>query len=1458
MNNKTMMMLLVAVCCVLPVKAQRKTDVLDRGLVAVPTGSTSGSTTNFVSWRRTAEEYYNTTYNLYRDSIRIATGLTKSSYDDPRGTTSSSYQVAAVVNGVEQTRSAAITPWKQYVYKLGVRCPTGYIDIPLAKVYDRSTPAKDVTAHYEPNDAEMADLNGDGDLEIIIKRLNVIDAGSVDANGNSKDLYATNSKEFVVIDAYDVNWQTGAATLLWRIDCGPNMVSMNSTEINIIAYDWDGDGKAEVVLRGADDMIVYGSNGQTKLYTIGVAGANYRSSMTSHTDAQYAWTKDGPEYLIYMNGLTGTLYQQMEYPLKRLESGETNLNNAWGDGYGHRSTKHFLGAPVLDGRNASLFLARGIYTRHKMIAMDLNKSTHKWSTRWTWSNNTKGSKWYGQGNHNYIIADVDWDGRDEIIYGSMCIDDNGKGLSTTGLGHGDAMHCSDFDPYRHGQEVFACNEDHPNMNYRDATTSKIYYRSVGSKDDGRAIMANLTKNYPGCIGRSVNTDLISSVTDNVAFTAPTDDGNALHWGNLNFRIYWDGDLCSEILDSPGTAKEAAIYDADDGRLFTSSGCNLNNDSKNNPCFQGDIIGDWREEIVVRCGTNLRVYTSGMSTSYNIPTLWHDHQYRQAMVWQMMAYNQPPHTSFFLGEMEGYTVAPPPYSMTGRTEITSGGTIGTDSNGKHVILCNTGNMSATIANGAQPAVITVNAPTWVQGNDGGVINTTTYTHSLNGSPLSGATCLTKQGDGVLNLVNATHTNTGKTEIWAGTLNFDGTLAASPVTLHRHTTLNTDGGGFPAGITMEYGATLNVGGAASGKVGTVQTGTLSMGYGARVVLDYNGTDNTQHDWLNATTLKLDVSKVGVAAWEDFGPQYIVPVIQLRFKNTLPNGIYPIGNVEKVIGDISKVRIESTGIAASAITLVHQDGQLCFEVGGLPAANAPTFALSGMNACDLSSIYPNLPGSSNSYLPVVTINRTKTENATPVLSATFTALDGTVTNLGREGTTKFLEENYESATGVGDWVFGCTGTLITGNATYGNHVSIASENSSGNRRSYKTFYTTGENPYGDAKTYTVEFDALFHRTNTGNVNELVLFGEGAAMPAINTYFNNASSNYLFRLTGGANNTNYGVDGKSETASIGDAWCHYTITIDRQARTVKYTVKSGGVTKLSGSYTANNEANMNVQGIGITLGRAWSYAYIDNIVVQSEGVDLSTYAFTQPGTLTVTATLDEEAGYGPATASYVADIPYKCLYESPDYNTIPVASAAEVLGSDLWYTNENTSVDARGWTRFANWANITYAFAINRVNSANETMYVDQDKKLWVDYTGSQQALHLVEGYGLAQSGGSTFHAINMGDERAILYHRYDFSLGKDANIMEAYFQGKEEGTYDYEIGNGALQKFAAYVPIEALWGDVNHDGNVSISDITLIVDYILGNSNNVVFEETDLNQDGIVSIADITLLVDHILGM
>lgn len=881
-------------------KAQRHTDQLGRGLVAMPAASG-----NFVSWRRQANELYGVTYNLYRGSTKIASGLSVTNYNDTGGNSGSTYQVEVVVNGVAQaqTKCDAVGLWSDYYYSVSMT-HNGYLDIALAKVYDRG--GNDVTANYSPNDAEMADLDGDGELEIIVKRLNTYDASTAQTG----KLYPEESTQFVVIDAYDVNWQTGAASLMWRIDCGPNMVSLNSTEIDIIAYDWDEDGKAEVVLRGADNMKVLGADGKTLKYNIGDMSVNTRNTFSTD-DAQYAWTHTGAEYLLYLNGATGELYQQMDYPLKRLESSESSLKTAWGDDYGHRSSKYFFGAPFLDGRHASLFLARGIYTRHKMMAMDLNKASHQWSERWSWNCNNSDSPWYGNGYHNYIIADVDEDGRDEIVYGSMVIDDNGKGLSTSGYGHGDAQHVGDFDPYRKGLEFFGCLEENPywGSNYRNATTSEVYYKYTHTEDDGRAMMGNFSNAYPGCLGRSVGSGLISSVKDVEVVpraTADANSGNALFWSHLNFRIFWDGDLRDEILDSPGTAREAAVYDYESGRLFTSDGCNMNNDSKNNPCFQGDIIGDWREEIIVRCGANLRVYTTGYGTEYSLPCLWYDHQYRQAMVWQMMAYNQPPHPSFFVGEMEGITQAPPPLTNTGRTEIANGGSI-TSANTTPVMLCETNNMTVSVGDGAAPGVVFVNTPSWVQGTDengttgtkvktdGSIgatnlpsIETTTYRHTLTGNAFTGSTSLVKQGDGLLVLPDVTETYTGNTDVWAGSLAFSGTLSSSPVWMNRHTSLY----GAPTiskSLTMEYGSTFypsaaGVTDALTASYANANISTLNMHEGSRMVFQIDPA-SSQSDQVNIGTLNLR-TRSG-EAWENYGPEYLKPVIQIVANSSLGYG-------------------------------------------------------------------------------------------------------------------------------------------------------------------------------------------------------------------------------------------------------------------------------------------------------------------------------------------------------------------------------------------------------------------------------------------------------------------------------------------------------------------------------------------------------------------------------------------
>lgn len=1193
--NKAKLLFLALVLTVIgeTVYAQRFTDSLDRGLVAVPTGSSGNSTTNLVSWRRLAEEYYGVTYNLYRDGARIALGLSKTSYNDTSCSNASSYQVAAVVNGVEQTKCDAVKPWTQYVYKLGTnRTSTGFLDIPLAAVYDRN--GADVSEHYEPNDAEMADLDGDGQLEIIVKRLNTWDAGTALSANNDKIYPQTNTTEFVVLDAYDVNWQTGAAKLLWRIDCGPNMVSLNSTEIDIVAYDWDEDGRAEVLLRGADNMIVYGPDGKTRLYTIGDMNVNTRNTFSTN-DSQYAWTHTGAEYLIYMNGLTGALYQKMDYPLPRLESGESNLKTAWGDDYGHRSSKYFIGAPFLDGRHASLFLGRGIYTRHKFIAMNLDRSSHQWSERWRWNCKTSGSAWYGNGYHNFVIADVDEDGRDEIVYGSMVIDDNGHGLSTTGLGHGDSQNVGDLDPFRRGLEFFGCLEDKPGFNYRNATTGQIYYRHSTGSDDGRSLAANLSNSYPGSMGRSVSSGMLSCVTDQFV----SDLQNFVGWGDLNFRIYFDGDLCSEILNSPGTAKEAKVEKPGTGRLFTSSGCNMNNDSKNNPCFQGDIIGDWREEIVLRCGRNLRVYTTGIGTDYAIPTLWHDHQYRQAMVWQMMAYNQAPYTSYFLGEMEGFTVAPPPLTNTGRIEVADGATIGDEHAGQHVLLAATSDATVTVEANASPFILTVNTPTWVQGHDDNQqITTTTYTHTLKGGPFTGKMRLVKQGDGILIFPNATHTFTNPTDVWAGTLVSDGTFTRSAVTLHRFARLESRGGTFSRGITMEYGSELHPGG--PDQVGTLSTTSLVMNYGARLVMDVYSCQEA--DQINLTT-RLTIKKV---SWQN-GPKYLAPVLHI-VQHTggswpLPSGTYVLGNVKALTGSLSDLVVE--GLEGIAYELKYENQQLLLVVGDgqEPAAVCPepTVAETQLTATDEGILLPTVSLKANSF----SLNG---KTVTPSLTATFTDLQGRSEEVE---SSVFYTEDYEQATAVSGWVSG------------GAQLSIGTDHSryflinTGQTNTRYAYTELGVN-VGTCKEYLIDFDLAMRTGNTDPI-EFCVMSRGGKRPSQswdNYAAINSNENMLFDLTAQKSTTTYTLNGTSATTNLAsDTWYHYSLRVNQEKRTVAWSISNGA----SGTFALPSGTSTQVDGFYIVAGRYQSLFRLDNVRISTP--DLTSYTFDRPGTLTVRA---------------------------------------------------------------------------------------------------------------------------------------------------------------------------------------------------------------------------------------------
>lgn len=916
-----------------PANAQRKTDALDRGLVAV-----TQSSGVFLSWRVQADEYYDVKYNIYRNGALVAQNLAVSNYTDTGGNASSTYTVAAVKNGIVGSQCSSVTPWAKQ-----------YLEIPVSNVQARNgvtvwkqRDPSSAMANYTINDISLGDVDGDGKVDFIVKRKNQTD---------QDNLFPTNNYQmFCQIECYASSINYGR---LWWIDCGPNICYGADEQWDAVAFDWNEDGACEVLYRGGANTVIHHADGSTE--TIGNTSENIRSGIT-HT-ANMTFSNAGEEWLMYINGKTGYTYDVISYPLPRGNASD------WGDSYGHRSSKYFMGAPYLDGVNPYIFLGRGIYTKIDACTYRVNKSTNKlYKVGNTWHSYTN-SGWYGQGNHNFSIADVDEDGSDEIIYGSMVLDfhtgDNSiHGCSSTSLGHGDASHTGDLDPFRPWLETFACNEEKPCNNFRNAATCEIYARTVGSSDDGRCMAGNFTNEYPGGIGASTGSGIIPLSYIQPSPTSPTYiSGMSNNWNAqtpypmaLNWRIYWDGDLLSETINGPGSNESYLYVDKLGSRIYDTGHGNYEtaciNGTKKNPCATGDILGDWREEIVMRSADNrfIRVYTTVTPTTHRLPSLWYDHQYRQAMVWQTEGYNQPPHPSFFVGELEGLTQAPPPLTWTNRTGIGNGGTISTSYNNKDVLVWPDGNgseYSVAIASGAKPSTVYLNSRTTIEGGDR--VNYTETKHTwdrirLTGNALSGSTNVCKQGSSAAHLPYVTHTHTGKTDVWQGALICYGSISNSPVWANRCTELFlgcalSGSTSYYKSVEMEYGSALYICDhskttpyTTNNGYGHMNVGTMTLKEGSRVVFDINGTNNASGDKLGITTLN-----VRKQTWQ-YGPKYLAPVFQINSSSTLAPGKYELGTVGSVAsGSLSNIIIEANIASTSKASLSLESGVLYLKVTG-----------------------------------------------------------------------------------------------------------------------------------------------------------------------------------------------------------------------------------------------------------------------------------------------------------------------------------------------------------------------------------------------------------------------------------------------------------------------------------------------------------------------------------------------
>lgn len=720
-------------------------EYLDRGLIAVPANNGV-----FLSWRLLANEatgsnetgLTGTDFHIYRDGKRIAQVSDSTNYLDPAGETDSRYYVSAVVKGKEVDQSEAVIPWGN-----------SYYDLPIQKPQDGITPAGEAYT-YSANDMSVGDVDGDGKLEYFVKwePSNAKDVSQVGYTGNT------------YIDAY-----TYEGRLLYRIDLGVNIRS-GAHYTQFLVYDFDGDGKAELMFKTApgtkvlryddqgdvvseryitmlkEDLAAGYSNGddyrlssegyyehivdmfmnwheyeevidgswpQTLEEAFGIAPAyDYPLSredaghLADHFMDVFAPSKDanrnkfrqfegfilsGPEYLSVFEGESGAELQTIRYKPGRYDDGLR-----WGDYAmnriepGNRVDRFLSGVAYLDGEQPYAVFARGYYTRTTLVSYswDGENLNEYWYVDSGWTPMTNPFRdgphgrpgtdpEYGQittqGAHSLSVADVDGDGKQEIVYGSATIDHDGSVLSNAsavmppqsanpgvvaGLGHGDALHVANIDPSREGLEVYMVHEGGAYAPYgyalRDAKTAEVIYGAYTGRDTGRGMIGDVDPDHPGLETWAVG--LYTAAGQKISDTAP----------GTNMSIKWSKDMTTQLING-SLENTPTIDDWKKGTVLIAEGTRTNNHTKGTPSLVADVFGDWREEMLVRTADSsaIRIYSNTEVTSHKLHTLLHDPQYRAGVATQNTGYNQPVYTSYyFASDMDFAQVKLPNLSIAG--------------------------------------------------------------------------------------------------------------------------------------------------------------------------------------------------------------------------------------------------------------------------------------------------------------------------------------------------------------------------------------------------------------------------------------------------------------------------------------------------------------------------------------------------------------------------------------------------------------------------------------------------------------------------------------------------------------------------------------------------------------------------------------------------------------------------
>ena len=569
---------------------------LNRGLVAVRVGQGY-----YLSWRLLANEPYATGFNVYRDATKLNNTpiTTSTTYTDANAAQNSNYTVRAVIDGVEREASE-----KAMIINNTQGSNSGYIQINLQRP---ATGAQEGT--YSPGDGSTGDLDGDGIYEIVLKW----------DPSNAKDNSQSGVTDNVFIDAY-----TLAGTRLWRIDLGQN-IRAGAHYTQFLVYDFDGDGKAEVMMKTAPGT----KDGTGAYIKMGPAANANHTAAYRNTNG---YVLDGPEYLTVFEGATGKELATIDYWPAR-----GTVNN-WGDNYGNRVDRFNAAVAYLDGERPSAVFQRGYYTRMTFLALDWRDG--KLTERWRFDSGTSGNSAYaGQGNHQLSVADVDNSGKHSIITGAAVIGPDGKGKHTTGWGHGDALHVAHMIKGTPTPQIFMPHEDksagHGILLRQASDGTKICNIPKPDTDVGRAVAAEIDP-AKGWTFWASGMNLYDTKCNNL--------GDLPY--STNHVVWWSGDFSRELLD--GNHVDRWTVSGGRQNLLSAGDYGQINGTKSNPVLQADLFGDFREEVIFSNGSNaLRIYTSTMATTKRLVTLMHDPVYRVAVAWQNSSYNQPPHPGYYI-------------------------------------------------------------------------------------------------------------------------------------------------------------------------------------------------------------------------------------------------------------------------------------------------------------------------------------------------------------------------------------------------------------------------------------------------------------------------------------------------------------------------------------------------------------------------------------------------------------------------------------------------------------------------------------------------------------------------------------------------------------------------------------------------------------------------------------------